>query len=130
MSWLDQVRQTFAALLNVIPATAAITYIIHTGDAVGAAGIKVKLTGFLGLHDLYALVAIPATAGISAADRRQLEGLLQPLARTWIANKFKVIQRLFEDQITGDVLRTAHLTHQRCNALIEEAENALDATQA
>ena len=129
MGWFDQVRQTFAALLNVIPATAAITYIIHTGDAVGAAGIKVKLTGLFGLHDLYALVAIPATAGISAADRHQLELLLQPLARTWIANKFQVVQQLFEEHITGDVLQSARLLQRRSTTLIEAAENVLDTTQ-
>jgi hypothetical protein len=38
-------RQTFSAMLNIIPATAAVTYVLHTGDPVGAVGIKVKLAG-------------------------------------------------------------------------------------
>ncbi|WP_419661229.1 uncharacterized protein Dvar_16570 [Desulfosarcina variabilis str. Montpellier] len=40
------------AMLNVIPATAAVIYVLHTGDPVGAVGIKVKLTGLFGLNDL------------------------------------------------------------------------------
>ena len=68
----DRMRQTFAALLNVLPATAAVTYVLSTGDPVGATGIKIKLTGLLGLKDLYALIAIPATAGLKKADQKQL----------------------------------------------------------
>ena len=76
MTTVDQIRQTFSAMLNIIPATAAVTYVLHTGDPVGAVGIKVKLAGLFGLNDLYALVAIPATAGMKKADLKQLEALL------------------------------------------------------
>lgn len=107
MGLFDQIRQTFAAVLNVIPTTAAITYILSTGDAAGAVGLKIKLTGLLGLHDLYALIAIPATAGMKKADQRQLEQMLAPLARTWLAHKLTLVQALFEEQITGDVIEAA-----------------------
>lgn len=125
MSLFDQVRQTFAAMLNVIPATAAVTYILHTGDPVGATGIKIKLTGFLGLHDLYALVAIPATAGVSKADRRQLEQLLHPLAQTWLEHKFNEVQQLFERRITGPLMKTAQTAQDKLTPLLEEIEKAL-----
>ncbi len=125
MGIMDQVRQTFAALLNVIPATAAITYILHTGDAVGAAGIKVKLTGLFGLNDLYALIAIPATAGMSKADRKQLEQLLAPLARTWLAHKLSVVRELFETHITGQVLEKLRSAQQQSTELVTEIDNAL-----
>jgi hypothetical protein len=118
MGVLDQLRQTFAALLNVIPATAAITYILHTGDPAGAVGIKIKLTGLLGLHDLYALIAIPATAGIKKADQRQLEQMLAPVAQTWLAHKLTAVQALFEEQITGDVLTQARAAAERADALL------------
>ncbi|MBI5895111.1 MAG: 50S ribosome-binding GTPase, partial [Desulfobacterales bacterium] len=118
MGVLDQLRQTFAALLNVIPATAAITYILHTGDPAGAVGIKIKLTGLLGLHDLYALIAIPATAGMKKADQRQLEQMLAPVAQTWLAHKLTAVQRLFEEQITGEVLTQAHAAGDRADALL------------
>lgn len=125
MGFMDRIRQTFAAMLNVIPATAAITYILHTGDPVGAAGIKVKLTGLFGLHDLYALIAIPATAGMSQADRKQLEQMLGPLARTWLAHKLKVVQKLFEEQISGDVLSSVRTAQKKADALVQEIDQAI-----
>lgn len=125
MGILDQIRQTFAAMLNVIPATAAITYILHTGDPVGAAGIKVKLTGLFGLHDLYALIAIPATAGMSGADRKQLGQMLGPLAKTWLEHKFKVVGDLFEAQISGEVLDTVREAKSRSADLVRQIDQAL-----
>jgi hypothetical protein len=130
MGVLDQLRQTFAALLNVIPATAAITYILHTGDAAGAVGIKVKLTGLLGLHDLYALIAIPATAGMKKADQRQLEQMLAPVAQTWLAHKLTAVQALFEAQITGAVLDAARTAGGRADELLVQVERHLTALQA
>jgi hypothetical protein len=126
MGILDQIRQTFAALLNVIPATAAITYILHTGDPVGAAGIKVKLTGIFGLHDLYALIAIPATAGMSKADRGQLEQLLAPLARTWLSHKAAAVQQLFEAHITGPLLDSVRSAREKAAELNAEIDGALE----
>jgi hypothetical protein len=105
MTTVDQIRQTFSAMLNIIPATAAVTYVLHTGDPVGAVGIKVKLVGLFGLNDLYALVAIPATAGMKKADLKQLEALLGPVARAWLTHKLTAIEALFEEKITGPLLR-------------------------
>lgn len=127
MGLMDQIRQTFAALLNVIPTTAAITYILHTGDPVGAAGIKVKLTGIFGLKDLYALIAIPATAGMKKADQRQLEMLLAPVARAWLEHKLQAVETLFETQITGQVLDAANSARSRADELIREARQNLSA---
>lgn len=104
MTTVDQIRQTFSAMLNIIPATAAVTYVLHTGDPVGAVGIKVKLAGLFGLNDLYALVAIPATAGMKKADRKQLESLLGPVAQAWLTHKLTAIEALFEEKISGSLL--------------------------
>ena len=104
MTTADQIRQTFSAMLNVIPATAAVTYVLHTGDPVGATGISVKLSGIFGLNDLFALVAIPATAGMKKADLKQLQALLGPVARAWLLHKLKAIEALFEEDITGPML--------------------------
>jgi hypothetical protein len=92
-------------MLNIIPATAAVTYVLHTGDPLGAVGIKVKLTGILGLNDLYALVAIPATAGMKKADLKQLQALLGPVAKAWLADKLTALEALFEEIITGALLQ-------------------------
>ncbi len=125
MGLFDQVRQTFSALLNVLPATAAITYILSTGDPVGAAGIKIKLTGFFGLHDLYALIAIPATAGMKSADEAQLQEMLAPVARTWLQHKLQAVDQLFEEQISGDLLNSARSVEQRLADMDSEIEQAL-----
>jgi hypothetical protein len=103
----DKVGQTFWAFLNVLPAAAAVTYVLSTGDAVGATAIKIKLTGLFGLKDLYALVAIPVTRGLKQADRKQLQAMLGPVAQAWLNSKLQKVQALFEQEITGDILRTA-----------------------
>ncbi|MGD9611254.1 MAG: hypothetical protein AB7U59_17800, partial [Desulfovibrionaceae bacterium] len=125
MTTVDQIRQTLAAMLNIIPATAAVTYVLHTGDAVGAVGIKVKLVGLFGLNDLYALVAIPATAGMKKADLKQLEALLAPVARTWLTHKLTDIEALFAEKITGSLLDRAQQVLDQSAARIASLENAL-----
>jgi hypothetical protein len=104
MGLWSKISQTFWASLNVLPATAAVTYVLSTGDPVGAAGIKVKLTGLFGAKDLYALVAIPVTTQMKKADQHQLQAMLGPIARAWFDHKLKKVQQLFEDTITGDTI--------------------------
>jgi hypothetical protein len=126
MDWWNKVRQTFSAFLNVLPATAAVTYVLSTGDPVGGAGIKVKLTGLFGLHDLYALVAVPATSGLKKADQTQIETLIGPIVQTWLSNKFKAVQDLFEEEITGGIIRTAKNNLADSEKLIREIEIGID----
>ncbi len=125
MTVLDRVRQTFSAVLTIIPATAAVTYILHPGDPAGAAGIKVKLTGLFGLKDLYALVAIPATAGFRKGDLRQLEEILAPPAKAWLENKLKIVNDLFETEMTGRLLQKARQTLDAVDERILRAEQNL-----
>jgi hypothetical protein len=115
MGLRDKVGQTFWAFLNVLPAAAAVTYVLSTGDPVGGTAIKVKLAGLFGLKDLYALVAIPVTRGLKAADRKQLETMLGPIVQTWFNHKLKKVQMLFEAEISGDILRD-------CGQAADEAE--------
>jgi hypothetical protein len=122
MGMWTKIRQTFSAFLNVVPATAAVTYILSTGDPVGAVGIKVKLTGLFGLHDLYALVAIPATTGLQKADQKQLDELLGPIVQTWLNNKLKAVQDLFEQEISGGIIRVAKDVMDESDNLIKQIE--------
>jgi GTPase SAR1 family protein len=123
MTTVDQVRQTAAAMLNIIPATAAVTYVLSTGDPVGATGIKVQLAGLFGIKDLYALVAIPATTGMKKADLRQLETLLAPMARTWLTVKLTAIETLFQEMITGPMLEKGRFV------VVESAEKIASVKQ-
>jgi hypothetical protein len=124
--FMFKIRQTFSAFLTVLPATAAITYILSTGDPVGATGIKVKLTGLFGLKDLYALVAIPATTGLKKADQKQLEALLAPITRTWLDDKLNTIQVLFKEEVTGGIFTAADQALERSAELMAELEDTLD----
>jgi hypothetical protein len=121
-----KIGQTFWAALNVLPTTAAVTYVLSTGDLVGAAGIKIKLTGLFGAKDLYALVAIPVTTRLKKADQQQLKTMLEPVARTWFDHKLKRVQRLFEKTITGSMLRTAEAIIGQAEVRIAEMQICLD----
>ncbi len=127
MKMPDKLRETFSAFLNVIPATAAVSYILSTGDPVGGAGIKVKLTGLLGLNDLYALIAIPAASGISKSDHKQIEEMLTPIAKSWLDEKLAVVNNLFEKEITGDIMESASDKISDAQQMIREIESIIDA---
>ena len=127
MGMWSKIRQTFSAFLNVVPATVAVTYILSTGDPVGAVGIKVKLTGLFGLHDLYALVAIPATTGLKRADQKQLDDMLGPIVQAWLNNKLKEVKDLFEQEITGGIIRAAKDAVDEADTLINQIEANIEA---
>ena len=120
-----KISQTFWAALNVLPATAAVTYVLSTGDPVGGATIKVKLAGLFGIKDLYALVAIPVTRGMKKADRKQLKAMLGPLARSWLQGKSAAVQALFEEALSGEILRAAEETAAAAGRLSESLAAAL-----
>jgi len=105
---LDEFRLTFK------------TYVLSTGDPVGAAGLKVKLTGLFGAKDLYALFAIPLTTGLKKADRKQIEEMLGPIVQTWLNHKLKTVQRFFEENITGGILQCARKNIADADPLIRE----------
>ena len=125
MGTWTKIRQMFAALLNVVPATVAVTYILSTGDPVGAVGIKVKLSGLFGLHDLYALIAIPATTGLKKADQNQLKEMLAPIIQTWLNNKLKAVQHLFEKEITGQIIQYSTDALQSSDTLITQIQDQI-----
>ena len=121
-----KISQTFWASLNVLPATAAVTYVLSTGDPVGAAGIKVKLTGLFGAKDLYALVAIPVTTQLKKADQQQLKTMLGPIAEAWFNHKLKKVQQLFEETITAGTIQTASNTIEQAEARIAEIKDNME----
>jgi hypothetical protein len=126
MGLWDKVGQTFWAFLNVLPAAAAVTYVLSTGDPVGGTAIKIKLAGLFGLKDLYALVAIPVTRGMKKADQKQLKAMLGPIARTWFEHKFKKVQMLFEQEISGDLLQALVQVRAEAEHSIVLVENAIE----
>jgi hypothetical protein len=130
MGTWDKLRQSFSAFLNVLPATAAVTYVLSTGDPIGATGIKVKLTGLFGLNDLYALIAIPATSGVKKADQAQLERLLGPIAKAWLDDKLRTVRDLFETEVTGPVLAEAGHNLEDSRLRIDDVRRCLELAAA
>jgi len=126
MGLWDKVGQTFWAFLNVLPGAAAVTYVLSTGDPVGGAAIKVKLAGLFGLKDLYALVAIPVTRGMKKADQTQIKAMLGPVVQSWLNHKLSKVQDLFEQEITGDILRTAQQACSEAERKIAEIHVVLE----
>jgi len=126
MGTWTKILQLFAAFLNVVPATVAVTYILSTGDPVGAVGIKVKLTGLFGLHDLYALIAIPATTGLKKADHNQLKEMLGPIIQTWLNNKLEAVRDIFEKEITGGIIQAATDALSSSDKMITQVENSIN----
>jgi hypothetical protein len=120
-----KISQTFWAFLNVLPATVAVTYVLSTGDPVGAAGIKIKLAGLFGVKDLYALFAIPFTTGLKKADRQQIEEMLGHILQTWLKDKSQNVQRLFEEKLTGEIIRCARRNIAESDRLISAINNLL-----
>jgi hypothetical protein len=123
----DKVGQTFWAFLNVLPATLAVTYVLSTGDPVGAVGIKVKLAGLFGMKDLYALFAIPVTRGMKKADRKQMEAMLGPIVQTWLNHKMRVVDDLLTDTITGKLHETGQSRYRTAADGLEQIDGALAA---
>ncbi len=126
MGFLEKSKQTLFALLNIVPATVAVSYIFVTGDPVGATGIKVKLTGLFGLQDLYALIAIPATTGLNKADRKQLETLLSPVAKTWLTSKMDILHHIFSQQITGYLMKKGQEIISESEPVLKEIAEQID----
>jgi hypothetical protein len=120
-----KISQTFWAFLNVLPATVAVTYVLSTGDPVGGVGIKVKLAGLFGAKDLYALFAIPFTTGLKKADRQQIEAMLQGILQTWLKDKSKIVQDLFEENITGGIIGCARRHIADADRLIDNINDSL-----
>ena len=120
-----KINQTFWAFLNVLPATVAVTYVLSTGDPVGGAGIKVKLAGLFGASDLYALFALPFTTGLKKAERLQIEEMLRVILQSWLKDKSKTVQQLFEKNITGGIIRCARRHIADADQLINDINDSL-----
>jgi len=109
MGWGQRLRETLFASLSALPPILGVTYALLTADPVSAAGLEIKLSSILGFNDLWALVSIPASAGLTEQDRRQLEAMLKPVFELWLGQRAGQVVQLFEDTIcsaTLDALRS------------------------
>jgi len=122
MSFTQKSRESLFASLNILPATLGIAYILTTGDPVGGSGIYAKLHGLFGMHDLWALVSIPASARIDETARRNLSDMLSPVLDRWLESRARIIRDVYAEQIAGEVIATVE-------QLADEAERRIAAVQ-
>jgi hypothetical protein len=126
MNFAQKTRESFFASLNILPATLGIAYILTTGDPVGGSGIYAKLHGMFGMHDLWALVSIPASAGLDETGRRNLSEMLAPVIGSWLDDRARIVRGVFDDVVAGDVIREVEQISSTAQSLLDEIETALN----
>ncbi|MFZ0726235.1 MAG: hypothetical protein WAM61_10630, partial [Desulfobacterales bacterium] len=94
-------------------------YILTTGDPVGGSGIYAKLQGMFGMHDLWALVSIPASAGLDETGRQRLSDMLEPVVTKWVENRALIVRQLFEETLSGVVTRQVEETSATADGLLK-----------
>ncbi|MFZ0612766.1 MAG: GTPase [Desulfobacterales bacterium] len=127
MNFRQKTRESFFASLNVLPATLGMAYILTTGDPVGGSGIYAKLQGMFGMHDLWALVSIPASAGLDETGRQRLSDMLEPVVKRWVENRALIVRQLFEETLSGEVTRLIEETSATVDGLLKKIEAELNA---
>jgi hypothetical protein len=125
MNFFQKTRESFFASLNVLPATLGIAYILTTGDPVGGSGIYAKLHGIFGMHDLWALVSVPASAGLDETGRKQLSDMLEPVVKRWLENRAVVVRQIFSETLSGELEQEMASTLNDLDLLIGEIEDEL-----
>jgi len=103
MGLRQKLRETFFASLSTLPPILGVTYALLTADPVTGSGIWIRLEGILGLNDLWALVSIPASVGLSERDRRQLEEMVQPVFQLWLGRRVARIVDLYRQTVCQPV---------------------------
>jgi len=125
MNIVQKTRESFFATLSVMPATLGIAYILTTGDPVGGSGIYAKLHGLFGMHDLWALFSIPASAGLDETGRKDLSAMLSPIVSRWLDNRAAIVRNVFEIHITADIEKQIQAAIQVAREQIQTIEELL-----
>ena len=63
----------------------------------------IKLEGVFGVNDLWALLSIPASAGLSEQDQKQLQQMIAPVFRLWLQRRTDAIVALLGDTVAAPV---------------------------
>jgi hypothetical protein len=94
---------------------------------VGGSGIYAKLQGMFGMHDLWALVSVPASAGLDETGRQRLSDMLEPVVKKWVENRAFIVRRLFEETLSGTISREVDETAETAEVLLKRIEAELKA---
>jgi hypothetical protein len=106
MRWTQRLRESFYASLTALPPLLGVTYTVLTANPVVGSGIWIQLQGLFGLNDLWALVSIPAAAGLSERDRKQLGQMISPVFALWFERRLTTVVDLFSKTVCRLVLES------------------------
>ncbi|MBR2838870.1 MAG: 50S ribosome-binding GTPase [Kiritimatiellae bacterium] len=116
MSFWEKSKESLWAAAATLPPIAAVTWIVCTGEPVAGSGVLAQLSALFGMGDIYAVLAVPASLGLDAANKSFLEKRLKSLYETWFERKRGPVYDLISENTTS-----------RCTAL---CDNLLQATEA
>jgi len=105
LPWGQRLREAFFASLSALPPLLGVTYTLLTADPAAGTGILIKLEGLFGLNDLWALLSIPASAGLSEQDRKQLQQMVAPVFQLWLRRRTEAIVALLGDTVAAPVMQ-------------------------
>ena len=126
MTILQKTREQFFAYVNIVPTVIALTYVFATSDPGGGTAVYAHLSGVFGLTDLWALIAIPPSAGLDEVSRRKLEELLKPITEQWFRFRAQKVESILENRITGDLIGSSQEIEDKATRLVSEIENSIE----
>jgi hypothetical protein len=130
MNWRQRLRETFFASLSALPPLLGVTYTLLTADPVSGGGIWIHLESLFGLNDLWALVSIPASAGLGDQERKQLERMIAPVFRLWLERRTEAIVRLYRRTVCSPIWEALEAMPAPDDARFARIQTALDALGA
>jgi hypothetical protein len=104
MGWQERMREAMFASLSALPSVLGITYTLLTADPFGGTGIWIKLHSLFGINDLWALVSIPASAGLSDQERKLLEQTITPVFQLWLERRMASVVEVYARTVCRPVL--------------------------
>ncbi|MHB1356054.1 MAG: hypothetical protein ACYCZF_08785 [Anaerolineae bacterium] len=110
MSWQGRLRETLFASLSALPSVVGITYTLLTANPVSGTGIWIQLQSVFGINDLWALVSIPASAGLSDQERKLLEQTITPVFRLWLERRMASVVEVYARTVCLPVLEALSRT--------------------
>jgi len=87
MPLAQRLRELFFASLSALPSLLGVSYTLLTANPVAGAGIWIQVESLFGVNDLWALISIPASVGLSDEERKQLEAMIAPVFRLWLERR-------------------------------------------
>jgi hypothetical protein len=125
MGWGQRLRESFFASLSALPPLLGVTYVLLTADPVSGTGLWIQLQGLFGVKDLWALVSIPAAAGLSDRDRRELEVMLKPVFELWFAKRLTAVVDVYARTVCASLLKVLDKVPAPDDERLAQVEQAL-----